>query len=113
MPLSRNLTLWGRASSANVQKTLWALEELGLPYEHRLVGGSYGGLDDPAYRALNPNGLVPTVQDGDLTVWESHATCAIWQQLMGTKPFGATIPASGPSSISGPTGPPPLSSPPG
>jgi glutathione S-transferase len=74
MPLSRNLTLWGRASSANVQKTLWALEELGLPYEHRLVGGSYGGLDDPAYRALNPNGLVPTLQDGDLTVWESHAT---------------------------------------
>jgi glutathione S-transferase len=72
--LSRNLVLWGRASSANVQKTLWALEELGLPYEHRLVGGAHGGLDDPGYRALNPNGLVPTLQDGDLTVWESHAT---------------------------------------
>lgn len=72
--MSPNLTLWGRASSANVQKTLWALEELGLPYAHRLVGGAHGGLDEPAYRAMNPNGLVPTLQDGDLTVWESHAT---------------------------------------
>ena len=72
--MSPNLTLWGRASSANVQKTLWALEELGLPYTHKLVGGAHGGLDEPAYRAMNPNGLVPTLQDGDLTVWESHAT---------------------------------------
>ena len=69
-----SLTLWGRASSANVQKTLWALEELSVPYAHQLVGGSHGGLDDPHYRAMNPNGLVPTLQDGDLTVWESHAT---------------------------------------
>ena len=72
--MSPNLTLWGRASSANVQKTLWALEELGLPYVHKLVGGTHGGLDEPTYRAMNPNGLVPTLQDGDLTVWESHAT---------------------------------------
>ncbi|KKB83746.1 hypothetical protein VW29_13765 [Devosia limi DSM 17137] len=72
--MTSGLILWGRKSSANLQKTLWALEELGLTYEHRLVGGSHGGLDDPAYRALNPNGLVPTLQDGDLTVWESHAT---------------------------------------
>ena len=54
--------------------TLWALEELGLPYTHKLVGGAHGGLDEPAYRAMNPNGLVPPLQDGDLTVWESHAT---------------------------------------
>ena len=72
--MSPNLTLWGRANSANVQKTLWALEELGLPYTHKLVGGSHGGLDQPSYRAMNPNGLVPTLQDGELTVWESHAT---------------------------------------
>lgn len=71
--MSAQLTLWGRKTSANVQKTLWLLEELGLPYAHKPVGGAFGGLDD-AYRALNPNGLVPTLQDGDLTVWESHAT---------------------------------------
>ena len=71
--VSLDLTLWGRASSANVQKALWALGELGLPFEHRLVGGAHGGLDEPQYRAMNPNGLVPTLQDGDLVLWESHA----------------------------------------
>jgi glutathione S-transferase len=71
--VSLGLTLWGRTSSANVQKVLWALGELGLAYEHRLVGGPHGGLDEPHYRAMNPNGLVPTLQDGDLVLWESHA----------------------------------------
>jgi glutathione S-transferase len=68
------ITLWGRKTSANVQKTVWALAELGLAYEHKSVGGRYGGLDTPEYRALNPNALVPTLCDGDLVVWESHAT---------------------------------------
>ena len=72
--MSLGLTLWGRASSANVQKTLWALEELGVPYQHRFVGGAHGGLDTPEYRAMNPNGLVPVLQAGELTLWESHAT---------------------------------------
>lgn len=67
------LVLWGRANSANVQKALFALAELGLEFDHRLVGGAHGGLDAPAYRALNPNGRVPTFQDGELVVWESHA----------------------------------------
>jgi glutathione S-transferase len=71
--VSLELTLWGRSSSANVQKVLWALAELGLPYEHKLVGGAHGGLDEPHYRAMNPNGLVPTLVDGDLVLWESHA----------------------------------------
>lgn len=71
--MSLDLTLWGRSSSANVQKVLWALAELGLPHEHRLVGGAHGGLDEPDYRAMNPNGLVPTLVDGDLVMWESHA----------------------------------------
>lgn len=71
------ITLWGRQSSANVQKVWWALEELGLAYDHRIVGGPYGGTDTPDYRALNPTGLVPTLQDtgqdGDLALWESDA----------------------------------------
>jgi glutathione S-transferase len=79
--VSLELTLWGRASSANVQKALWALAELGVPFEHRLVGGAYGGLDDPQYRAMNPNGLVPTLVDGNLVLWESHA---ILRYLAGT-----------------------------
>ncbi|WEK06318.1 MAG: glutathione S-transferase family protein [Candidatus Devosia phytovorans] len=68
-----DLTLWGRKSSCNVQKALWALEELELPYQHRPAGGSDGGLDDPAFRRLNPNGLVPVLQDGDFALWESHS----------------------------------------
>ena len=63
----------GRADSSNVQKVLWLLDELGLPFERIDRGGRFGGLDDPDYRALNPNGLVPTVIDGDLVLWESQA----------------------------------------
>lgn len=67
------ITLWGRLSSCNVQKVVWALEELELAYEHVPVGGLHGGNRDPGYLALNPNGLVPTLRDRDLVVWESHA----------------------------------------
>ena len=67
------IKLWGRLSSCNVQKALWALEELGLPHERIDTGGQFGGLDDPAYRAMNPHGKVPTLRDGDVVVWESDA----------------------------------------
>jgi glutathione S-transferase len=68
-----SITLWGRDSSANVQKVRWALAEIGLAYEHIPLGGKHGGNRDPAYLALNPNGLVPTLRDGELVLWESHA----------------------------------------
>lgn len=68
-----DITLWGRRNSANVQKVAWLLEELELAYTHVPLGGSYGGLDDPAYLAMNPNGRVPTLRDGAVMVWESHA----------------------------------------
>ncbi len=68
-----DLTLWGRISSCNVQKAVWVLEELGLPYQRIDAGGQFGGLDDPAYRAMNPHGKVPTLRDGDTVVWESDA----------------------------------------
>lgn len=68
-----DITLWGRLSSANVQKVVWTLEELRADYRHVPLGGSHGGLNDPQYLAMNPNGLVPTLRDGGLTLWESHA----------------------------------------
>jgi glutathione S-transferase len=71
--MSTHITLWGRKTSINVQKVVWALEEVGVAYDHVEVGGRFGGLNEPAYRAMNPNGLVPTLQDGNLTLWESHA----------------------------------------
>ena len=67
------ITVWGRLNSINVQKVIWALEETGVAYDHVPLGGKFGGLDDPAYRAMNPNGKVPTLRDGDLVVWERHA----------------------------------------
>ena len=66
------MILWGRASSVNVQKVLWALEERALPYEHKIVGGIFGGNDEPEFAALTPVRRVPVLQDGDVTLWESH-----------------------------------------
>lgn len=67
------LKLWGRASSGNVQKALWALDELGLAYEHIEAGGAHGIVGDASYRALNPNGLVPTLEEDGFVLWESNA----------------------------------------
>ncbi|MFN3614572.1 MAG: glutathione S-transferase family protein [Rubrimonas sp.] len=66
------ITVWGRRNSSNVQKVLWALEELGLPFQRVRAGGQFGGLDAD-YRAMNPNGYVPTIRDGALTLFESDA----------------------------------------
>lgn len=67
------LKVWGRRSSFNVQKVLWLIGELGLAHEHIPAGGSFGRLDEPAFRALSPHGRVPVIEDGDAVVWESHA----------------------------------------
>lgn len=63
----------GRANSSNVMKVIWVLEELGLPYERVDVGGPFGGTDTPEYRAVNPNGVVPTLVEGTYVLWESNA----------------------------------------
>ncbi len=66
------ITLWGRANSINVQKALWALDELGLEFKHIDAGGDAGGLDAPAFRAMNPHGRVPVLRDGETAIWESN-----------------------------------------
>jgi glutathione S-transferase len=67
------LKVWGRRNSANVQKVLWLIAELDLEHEHVPVGGPFGGLAAAEFRALNPNQLVPVLEDGPLAIWESHA----------------------------------------
>jgi glutathione S-transferase len=67
------LTIHGRINSINVQKVVLACEELGLSYRRLDAGGAFGGVDTPAYRALNPNGLVPVLEDGATVLWESNA----------------------------------------
>jgi glutathione S-transferase len=68
------IKIWGRNTSANVQKVMWAVSEIGLPHERIDVGGSFGGNREPAYLAMNPNGLVPTLQEEDgFLLWESNS----------------------------------------
>ncbi|HZP93522.1 MAG TPA: glutathione S-transferase family protein [Burkholderiales bacterium] len=66
------LRIWGRNNSVNVQKVLWACEEMGLPYERVDAGGQFGVVNTPQYRNLNPNGLVPTIEDDGFVLWESN-----------------------------------------
>jgi glutathione S-transferase len=67
------LTVWGRRSSFNLQKVMWLVGELGLAHRHLELGGRFGGLDTPEFRAKNPHGRVPVIDDGGTIVWESHA----------------------------------------
>jgi len=62
----------GRATSGNVQKVVWLLEELGLEYAREDYGRQFGNTQEPAYLSLNPNGKVPTLVDGDVVIWESN-----------------------------------------
>ncbi len=67
------LKVWGRRSSANVQKVMWLVGELKLPHEHVPAGGPYGVVSESKFRAMNPNGLVPVIEDDGLVMWESNA----------------------------------------
>ncbi len=67
------MTLWGRANSSNVMKVAWLLEELSLPYQRIDCGGPFGRTRDPDYLAMNPNSVVPTLQEDGFTLWESNA----------------------------------------
>ncbi|OGA17150.1 MAG: glutathione S-transferase [Betaproteobacteria bacterium RIFCSPLOWO2_02_FULL_66_14] len=67
------LKIWGRTNSVNVKKALWCAEELGLKYERIDAGLQFGVVNSPEYRKLNPNGLVPTIEDHGYLLWESHA----------------------------------------
>lgn len=67
------LKIWGRRNSSNVRKVLWCAEEIGLPYQSIEVGDAFGGTQSAEYRALNPNGLVPVIEDHGLPLWESNA----------------------------------------
>ncbi|GJE39338.1 glutathione S-transferase family protein [Methylobacterium persicinum] len=65
--------LWGRLTSVNVQKAVWALDEGGFDFERIEAGGAHGVVREPSYRAMNPNGLVPTLEEDGFVLWESNA----------------------------------------
>lgn len=67
------ITLYGRANSANVQKVTWCLAEMEVAYNRVDVGGAFGQVQTPEYKAMNPNARVPTYVEDDFILWESNA----------------------------------------
>lgn len=95
------MRLWGRTTSINVQKIVWCLHELGLKegvnYERTDAGLQFGVVNTPEFLALNPNGLVPTLQDESLVLWESNA---ILRYLARKYDLGNRFPSDGNSQAS-------------
>jgi glutathione S-transferase len=89
------LTIYGRTNSVNVQKVLWCLAELAVPYTRVDAGLAHGKNNEPWYLALNPNGKVPLLADGAFTLWESntivrylaakHGTGSLWPESLETR----------------------------
>ena len=68
------IKIWGRNTSSNVQKVMWSVGEIGLPHERIDIAGPFGKNREPAYLAMNPNGLVPTLEEEDgFLLWESNS----------------------------------------
>lgn len=85
------LKIWGRVNSVNVKKALWAVDELGLKYERFDAGLQFGVNKTPEYLAMNPTGLIPTIDDGGFVLWESHT---IVRYLAAKYGAGTLYPAS-------------------
>ena len=83
------LKLLGRNTSGNVQKVIFLLEELGIPYQREDYGRQFNNTQDAAYLKLNPNGKVPTLVDGDTVIWESNS---ILRYLCNKQPNAALYP---------------------
>jgi glutathione S-transferase len=81
------LTVYGRATSLNVQAVMWAIAELDLPHERLDYGFGFGGTDTPEYLEMNPNGLVPVIRDEHVTMFESAAIVRYLAARHGRLPF--------------------------
>jgi glutathione S-transferase len=84
------IRLLGRQTSGNVQKVIFCLEELRVPYKREDYGRQFGNTTTDEYRKLNPNSKVPTLIDGDLVIWESHTILRYLAALHGPALTGAT-----------------------
>lgn len=83
------LKIWGRINSVNVEKVLWCALELDLPFERMDAGGAFGVVGTPAFRAMNPYGRVPVIEDDGFVLWESNT---IVRYLAGRHGLGTLLP---------------------
>jgi glutathione S-transferase len=82
------LTVWGRKTSSNVQALMWCIEELNLAYDRHDIGHIYGGNDTAEFLAMNPNGTIPVIKDGDgEPIWETGAILRYLANRYGHAPF--------------------------
>jgi len=82
------LTIWGRSDSSNVQALMWCVGELGLPHRRIDAGHRFGLTDTAEFLAMNPNGTVPVLQDGDNPpLWETGAILRYLANRYGKDPF--------------------------
>jgi glutathione S-transferase len=87
------LRIWGRRNSSNVQKVMWTIGELAIQHQHVDAGGAFGGLDTAEFRRLNPNGLVPVIEDAGTIVWESNAIVRYLAAQYGSDVLWSACPA--------------------
>jgi glutathione S-transferase len=85
------IKIWGRTDSSNVQKVLWCCGELVIEFDRLDWGGKFGGNKEESYLAMNPNGLVPTIKDGNFILWESNS---IMRYLNAKYGNGRLLPAA-------------------
>ena len=83
------LKVWGRKTSINVQKVMWTVAELGLAHERVDAGGPFGGLDTEEFGKLNPNRLVPVIDDNGFVLWESNAIVRYLSAVYGREKLAA------------------------
>ncbi|MFJ3055236.1 glutathione S-transferase family protein [Herbaspirillum sp. NPDC087042] len=67
------LKIYGRDNSINVRKVLWACEEMGIAFAREDWGAGFRSTSEPVFLAMNPNAMVPVIDDGGFVLWESNS----------------------------------------
>jgi glutathione S-transferase len=92
--MAKKVKVWGRISSSNVKKVMWLADELSLDVDRVDAGRQFGVVNTPAYKALNPNSKVPTIEDGGFVLWESNSIMRYLCMKYGGEKFYPADPAT-------------------
>ena len=71
--IMKKIHIWGRLNSINAQKVFWLCEDLHIEFDRTNAGLEFGVNKTPTYLEMNPNGLVPVINDNGFILWESHS----------------------------------------